>query len=101
MSLEEPLALSVALYKVLACKYPVEDREGLAAYVTTTFVGPNQQAKAIVQNYTTCRQVSIITSPWLSFWEAKDTRHGLMLMTNQDPFEFGNSLATWLNALQV
>ena len=37
----------------------------------------------------------------VSFWEAKDLRHGLMLMTSQETFEFGSSLATWLNALQV
>ena len=54
-SLDESLALSIALYKTIGCKFPAEDREALAAYITTTFVGPNQQSKALVQNYTNCR----------------------------------------------
>ena len=100
-SLDESLALATALYKLLACKYPIEDREGLAAYISTAFVGPNRQSKSFVKNYTTCREASIVNSPWLSFWEAKEIRHGLMLMTSQESFAFGSSLATWLNALQV
>ena len=79
----------------------MEDKDALAAYITAIIVGPNQQSKAQVQDYTNCRQVCIINSPWLAFWEAKDYRHGTMLLTDQDTFEFGGSLATWLNALQV
>lgn len=86
MTLDESLALSIALYKVIGCKYPVDDREALAAYITTTFIGPDQQSVAIVQNYTTCRQVNIINSPWLTFWETKELRHGVMLLTSQDTF---------------
>ena len=40
-SLDESLALATALYKILAYKYPLEDRDGLAAYISTAFVGPN------------------------------------------------------------
>ena len=41
-SLDESLALSIAIFKTIGCKYPTEDRESLAAYITSTFVGPNQ-----------------------------------------------------------
>lgn len=45
-SLDESLAISIALYKTIGARFPVADRESLAAYITTTFVGPNQQSKA-------------------------------------------------------
>jgi len=54
-SLEEHLALSIATYKNFGPKFPEEDRDALAAHITTTFVGPDKQAKAVVQNYCLAR----------------------------------------------
>ena len=45
-SLDESLALSIALFKTVGGKFPAKEREALASYITTTFVGPNQQSKA-------------------------------------------------------
>lgn len=100
-TLDESLAIAVALYKTIGQRFPEKDRDALAGYFTTTFVGPNQQSKAVVQNYTNCRSICIIKSPWLTFWESKDQRHGILLLTDQDTFEFGNGLANWINGLQV
>lgn len=85
-SLDESMALSLALYQTIGGKFQEQDRDSLAAFITTTFVGPNHQAKALVQNYTSCRSVCIIKSPWLTFWETQSLRHGNMLLTKDDTF---------------
>ena len=41
-TLDESMALCIAIYKNIGYTYPEEDKEALANFFLTTFVGPNQ-----------------------------------------------------------
>lgn len=99
-NLEESLVVSIALYQAFGRRIPVEDKESLVDFVIASLMTPNRQTSLFVQNYTYIKEESVINSPWIDFWCEQGLRHGILMMTDQDTFEFGCSLATWLNTLQ-
>jgi len=98
---EESFAMALAIRNGWLRMLPKEYQYQMLSLVALTFLGASQMKLTELQNYTTCKYMNIVKSPYLALMDGFETRHGMHIISKPQVLEVVQDLSNFLKNIGV